>query len=87
LISGKKPDHDLPHQSLKYKLYDATLLKILADKKYTGREVFGNLFQKNGIQSMFRFLDEETTLTEELKIMSSTPIIDFGRAFFHQLGK
>ena len=87
LISGKKPDHELPHQSLKYKLYDATLLKVLADKKYTGREVFGNLFQKNGMQSMFRFLDEETTLTEELKIMSSTPIIDFGRAFFHQLGK
>lgn len=79
--------HDLPYQKMRFKKYDATLLDVLNDSKYTGEDLFINLFKKNGAQAVFKFLDEETSLTEELKIMSSTPILDFGKSFVKQLMK
>lgn len=84
---NQPPDLDLPYQNNRFRLYDATLLKVLANGKFTGEQVFGDLFQKNGIQIMFKFLNEETSLAEELKIMSSTPLLHFGKAFLQQLGK
>ena len=72
---------------MRFKKYDATLLDVLNDSKYTGEDLFINLFKKNGAQAVFKFLDEETSLTEELKIMSSTPILDFGKSFVKQLMK
>jgi lycopene beta-cyclase len=79
--------HDLPYQKMRFKKYDATLLDVLNDSKYTGEDLFINLFKKNGAQAVFKFLDEETSLAEELKIMSSTPILDFGKSFVKQLMK
>lgn len=81
---GLRPDYKLPYQSARFKKYDATLLKVLNDKQFTGEDIFGRLFEKNGIHAMFKFLDEETSLTEELKIMSTTPLLHFGKAFMHQ---
>lgn len=87
-ISEQKPiEKDLPYQKERFKKYDATLLDVLANGKYTGEEIFTNLFQKNGAHMVFKFLDEETSLLEELKLMSTTPIIDFGRSFIKQLTK
>jgi len=87
LTLGLDPLHDLPHQKPRFKKYDATLLKVLASKKYTGEQVFTALFEKNGAHAVFKFLDEETNLAEELKIMSSTPILDFGKAFIQSVLK
>jgi len=84
---SQAPDLDLPFQTGRFKLYDGTLLKVLSDRKFTGEDIFGQLFRKNGIHLMFRFLDEETSLAEELKIMSSTPLLHFGKAFVQQLTK
>lgn len=82
---GQVPDLDLPFQSKRFKLYDGTLLKVLSDGKFTGEEIFGQLFRRNGLHQMFKFLDEETSLAEEIKIMSSTPLLHFGKAFIQQL--
>lgn len=79
--NGLKPDDALPFQSARFKKYDATLLEVLSNGQFTGEEIFGRLFQKNGIHAMFKFLDEETHLAEEMKIMSSTPLLQFGIAF------
>lgn len=87
IADGKAIDHALPHQKGRFKKYDATLLDVLANGKYTGEEIFTSLFRKNGAQAVFKFLDEETSLAEELKIMSSTPILDFGISFIKQLTK
>jgi len=84
---GKPVTHKLPYQQEKFKIYDATLLDVLASGKYTGEEIFTNLFKKNGAHQVFRFLDEQTSLSEELRIMSSTPILDFGRSFLRQIAK
>lgn len=87
IITGKAPDIDLPFHKLRFKTYDATLLSVLDSGKFTGEDIFGELFRKNGIHSMFKFLDEETNLAEEMKIMSTTPLLHFGKAFIQQLGK
>ena len=39
--------HDLPYQKMRFKKYDATLLDVLNDSKYTGEDLFINLFKKN----------------------------------------
>lgn len=85
IAAGHAPDKALPHQIGRFKKYDATLLDVLSSGKYTGAEVFGNLFQKNGLHAMLSFLDEETSLKEELSIMSSTPVLDFGKSFVKSL--
>ena len=87
LAKGLDPLKNLPFQKSKYKKYDATLLNVLASKKFTGDEVFTPMFKKNGAKAFFKFLDEETSLAEELKIMSSTPILDFGAAFIKSMLK
>lgn len=87
IITGKAPDIDLPFHKLRFKTYDATLLSVLDSGKFTGEDIFGELFRKNGIHSMFKFLNEETNLAEEMKIMSTTPLLHFGKAFIQQLGK
>jgi len=87
LSKGIDPLKDLPYQKSRFKKYDATLLNVLASGKYTGDEVFTAMFKKNGAKAFFKFLDEETSLSEELKIMSSTPILDFGTAFIKSMLK
>ena len=87
LADGKDPLLNLPYQKSRFKKYDATLLNVLASGKYTGDQVFTPMFRKNGAKRFFKFLDEETNLSEELKIMSSTPLLDFGSAFIKSVAK
>lgn len=87
LAKGTDPLKNLPFQKSKFKKYDATLLNVLASGKFTGDQVFTPMFKKNGAKAFFKFLDEETSLAEELKIMSSTPILDFGAAFIKSMLK
>lgn len=87
-IKEDKPlTNHLPYQKEKFKKYDATLLDVLASGKHTGEEIFTELFRKNGAHLVFKFLDEQTSLSEEIKIMSSTPILDFGLSFLKQMTK
>jgi lycopene beta-cyclase len=78
-------DQDLPYQKSRFKRYDSTLLKVLSKNNNKGKAAFTNMFRKNGMIPMFRFLDEETSLKEELSIMGSTPIFTFGKAFFESM--
>lgn len=57
----------------RFDLYDATLLNVLVNRKMTCRDVFYLLFSKQKASTILRFLDNETTLVEELKILSSMP--------------
>lgn len=57
----------------RFDLYDATLLNVLVNRKMTCRDVFYLLFSKQKASTILRFLDNETTLGEDLKILSSVP--------------
>jgi lycopene beta-cyclase len=63
-----------------FELYDSTLLRIMAHKKLSVDAVFSDLFQKNPASRILRFLDNETTMSEDIKIMSSVPILPFLKA-------
>ena len=75
LIKSGKPFIQTP--SKRFLFYDSILLRILAKKTLPGSRIFTDLFQKNAPQTILRFLDNESSLAEELKIISSLPPMPF----------
>ena len=69
----------------RFRLYDDTLLNILYYWKSYASTIFSTLFKKNKPQQVLKFLDKETTLTEELKIMNTVPKTVFVPAALRQL--
>jgi len=87
LNQGRPLDAGLAYQQKRFKKYDSTLLRVLAKENNKGKQAFTEMFRKNGMKTMFRFLDEETKLSDELAIMSSTPLLTFGKAFLQSMSK
>ena len=71
----------------RFKLYDDTLLHILANKKMGADVIFAMLFKKNPVQRVLRFLDNETTIAEEMQIMNSVPAKVFLPSALRQIFK
>jgi len=69
----------------RFNIYDRTLLNILYNQKLGGDEIFTDLFKKNPVQRVFRFLDNETNLVEELKLVNTTRTSVFLPATVHEL--
>ncbi|WP_298760098.1 lycopene cyclase family protein [uncultured Psychroserpens sp.] len=87
IISNLK-DNKLPSKGLfkkKYKFYDKIFLKVLKDENHKGEWLFEQFYSKNSTQTMFRFLDEESTFSEEISIMTSLFSWSFIKAFFKTL--
>lgn len=62
----------------KYKHYDKIFLEVLTKENHFGEELFYRMYKNNSIQTIFRFLDEQSTFQEDLKIiinLSSSPFI------------
>jgi lycopene beta-cyclase len=59
---------------------DSVLLDVLLTKKHAADEVFTALFSKNPAALVLKFLDEETSPAEDLRIMKSVPLPAFSRA-------
>lgn len=68
-------------------VYDATLLSILSRSSIPGAELFPNLFGSNPTARVLDFLNGETTIIEELKLMSTTNITVFGKSFLREVVK
>jgi lycopene beta-cyclase len=66
--------------NLRFAFYDSVLLHILHHEQLEGAKIFAQLFQKNNAAAVLKFLDNETTLAEELRLISSLPIITFTKA-------
>ena len=65
--------------------YDSVMLQILKQEKPPGKKIFTNMFQKNKPQQVLKFMDNETSFSEELKIISSLPAWPFLKAALKQL--
>jgi lycopene beta-cyclase len=74
------PTHFRPWR---FRLYDTLLLQILASEGERGKEVFETLFKTQPNPKILKFLDEETTIWEEISIFSKLPIF----LFLKSLGK
>lgn len=75
------------HQKNRYWFYDLILLEVLHQNNELGAQLFGTLFQKNSIQDIFRFLNEEGTIFSDLKVMLTLPKWIFIKATFRALRK
>ncbi|HYM94668.1 MAG TPA: lycopene cyclase family protein [Chitinophagaceae bacterium] len=69
----------------KFHFYDSTLLNILHHKKLSGKKIFTELFLKNKPLQVLRFLDNESSLAEEVKIIFSLPVFPFLKAAWQQV--
>lgn len=62
----------------KYEHYDKIFLEVLTKENHFGEELFYRMYKNNSIQTIFRFLDEKSSLKDDLKIimnLSSSPFI------------
>ena len=66
----------------RFRLYDRLLLIILLYWPGEGKKIFTQLYKKQGIHTIFSFLDEKTTLLQELKIFAFLPILPFLKAVY-----
>ena len=69
----------------RFRFYDKVLLHILYYNKLPGDKIFSRLFKRNKPQQVLKFLDNETSLAEELKIISTLPMMPFLLAAMRQL--
>lgn len=64
---------------------DRILLDVLQHQRLAPPALFGRLFAKNKPAQVLKFMAEETTIWEEIKIMSSLQIWPFFRGMLHTL--
>ncbi len=69
----------------RFNLYDSTLLNILHHNKMGGDKIFADLFSKNEPARVLRFLDNESSLEDEINIMHSVPSGIFMKAAFQEI--
>ncbi|WP_337044582.1 lycopene cyclase family protein [Emticicia sp. 17c] len=64
----------------RFKLYASVFLNVLEQKRHPAADVFAILYNKNAPAQVFKFLDGDTNLWEELKILNSVPKVPFLKA-------
>ena len=70
---GKEPLFGKTLKDSKGHLYDSVLLNVLHNRLMPGDEIFASIFKGNKASSVLAFLDNESSLLTDLKIMSSVP--------------
>lgn len=71
----------------RFRFYDALLLNILEHYPQEGRKIFKSLFSKVSTPLILKFLNEKTTLQEEIKIFSVLPKAIFIKSLVQHLAK
>ncbi|WP_372636213.1 lycopene cyclase family protein [Fodinibius sp.] len=71
-----------PPSKRRFRAYDLWLLHILYTEPREALDIFFHLFRNNAIDDIFRFLNEDSTLIDDLKIMSSVPYRPFLKAIW-----
>ena len=63
----------IPADKWRAKFYDSIMLDVMETHGARMADIFTAMFSKNSIHRIFRFLDEESSLVDELGIISSVP--------------
>jgi lycopene beta-cyclase len=75
------------HKKDKFWFYDLLLLDILSSKNELGSKIFSSMFKSGNSTVIFKFLDEETSVWEDLQVIWKCPKILFVKALFGQILK
>jgi len=71
----------------RHRKYDSIFLEVLKNRNELGESIFSDMYLKNPASRIFRFLDEQSTLSEDLKIISSFESAPFMEALFKTIKK
>ncbi len=81
LVELLENNYKLQITNYKWKTYlDSILLDVLQKKSHSADDVFTALFSHNETKQVLKFLDEETSLREDLQIMQSVPLAPFAKS-------
>lgn len=69
----------------RFRYYDMIFLNAILNGNVEGAEVFTKLFQRLTPQEVFKFLDQETSFIEDLKIFTAPPFMPFLKSMFEVL--
>lgn len=69
----------------RFRTYDTIFLDLLEKHNELGEDLFTSMYSKNSIQQIFRFLDEESSLLEEIRIISTFEKWPFLKAAMRQI--
>ena len=83
-LKQNKPLNEF-HKINKFWFYDLLLLDILSKKNEIGAYIFAKMFQKNHPKKILKFLDEETSISEDLQITLKMPPSNFIKAVFQRI--
>ncbi len=83
--AGRNPTDGIG--SGKFRFYDSVFLGVLYNQNELGEEIFSDMYQKNPPELIFRFLDEETGLTDDLRIISSFRSLPFIKSLFRLISR
>ena len=75
------------HKMSKFWFYDLLLLDVLHRKNELGATIFSALFKKGNPKLIFKFLDEETSLKEDIQVILKCPKCLFLNALFRVIFK
>lgn len=68
----------------RFATYDATLLYLLSSRRLSGEKIFSTLFKRNKSTQILKFLDNETSLMEEIQIFKTLQKREFALALLNR---
>ena len=87
LLKDGWPPYSDANSGPRFRFYDQILLNIMVQNAGSGVKIFSDLFFKNSPDKVFKFLDEDTLLTEDFRIISSLSSFPFIRSLVTLAGK
>jgi lycopene beta-cyclase len=75
----------VPAAPRRFHFYDSVLLQVLDGHFLPGKEIFTTMFRKNRPQDVLAFLNNASTLSTEVKIISTLPVFPFLKAAIRQM--
>ena len=85
LEHGKNPLVTFTARDKRFEFYDSVLLNILHHDTLPGEEIFTRLFARNDPRDVLRFLDKDSSLWRDLRLVSTLPTLPFLKAAITQL--
>ena len=71
LATTGHPPADATGDKWQFRLFDTLLLDIMKRRGESTRDIFRQLFERNPVERIFRFLDEQTSWADNLRVMNS----------------
>ncbi len=85
LLQQKNPNPEKSFDDKRYEWYDRVLLEVILSGKMEGKEIFSMMFSKRSPEDILKFLGNESTILDDLKIVTALPIGPFMMAGLKQL--